>query len=320
MPTLDALLQSRHDVVTVISQPDRGRGRGRKLSPSPVSARALTEKIPLLRPEKVGDPDVFDALKGQAPDLGVVVAFGQFIGRSIRELPRLGYLINAHASLLPCHRGASPVAQAILAGDSHTGISIMRVEREMDTGAVGFTRRVEIHEQENSAELSERLARVAAGAILESIDLIQSGEINWKEQDPERASLAPKLAKEDGRLDWQLPTQTLIRQIHGLAPRPGAFSTLLNEGGGPPEPLRILRARAWDGPAGEKSVPGTIRTTGGHDAERGVRVATGDGWLVPLEIQRAGAKVMPTSAFLRGHPLPDGLCLGGDDLGEDSRG
>ena len=320
MPTLDALIESRHEVVTVVSQPDRGRGRGRKLSPSSVSARALALDIPLLRPKQVNDPEVAEALEAQAPDIGVVVAFGQFIGRHIRELPRLGYLINAHASLLPSHRGAAPIAQAILDGDRHTGVSIMRVEREMDAGSVGFVRRVEIREQENSAELAERLADVAATAILDALDLILSDEIKWTEQDAERASIAPKLHKEDGRIDWRLPTRTLIRRIHGLAPRPGAFTTLPTSGGGPSRSLRILRAEESSGPSGGKAAPGTVLRTRGDDEVPSLQVATGDGWLMPLEIQLPGAKAMLTTAFLRGHALPDGLRLGEEDSREKADG
>ena len=307
MPSLEALIQSRHEVVAVVSQPDRGRGRGRKLSPSPVAACALEEDIPLLRPERVGDPDVLDALREHAPDVGVVVAFGQFLGRKLRELPSLGYMINAHASLLPRHRGASPIAQAILDDEAETGISIMRVEREMDAGAVGYVRRIEIGEQENSAELAERLSNLAAESILEALDLIVSEEIKWTEQDHDRSTLAPKLSKEDGRLDWRLPTRTLIRRIHGLAPRPGAF-TLLPAGESSEEsPLRILRAAPGMDPAGERRPPGTlIRPESAPDT---LQIATGDGWLAPLEVQKAGAKAMPTEAFLRGTPLQDGLRL-----------
>jgi len=156
VPTLEALLAGPHDVVAVVSQPDRPRGRGRALQASPVSELALARDRPLLRPERVGE--AIEALAAHAPDLGVVVAFGQFLPRRVRELPRLGYCINGHASLLPRWRGAAPMQHAILAGDARTGVSIMRVEKEMDAGAVALVRRTEIREQENTAELTERLA------------------------------------------------------------------------------------------------------------------------------------------------------------------
>ena len=150
----------------------------------------------------MADPETETALRETKPDIGVVVAFGQFIPKRVRELPRLGYLINAHASLLPKYRGASPIAQAILDGERETGVSVMRVEREMDSGPVALTRRLEIGAQENTAELTERLSRLAADAIADALETIAAERVEWTEQDHARASVAPKLAKSDGALDW----------------------------------------------------------------------------------------------------------------------
>ena len=144
VPTLERLIAGRHAVVAVVSQPDRGRGRGRKRSPSPVSKLALEAGIPLLRPERVGAPECAEELARHSPDIGVVVAFGQFLPKRIRELPTRGYLINAHASLLPRYRGANPVARVIAAGERRTCISLMRIEREMDAGPVALVREIEI--------------------------------------------------------------------------------------------------------------------------------------------------------------------------------
>ncbi len=261
----------------------------------------------------MGDPDILEGLSQCAPDLGVVVAFGQFLGRRLRELPALGYMINAHASLLPKHRGAAPIAQAILDGDLETGISIMRIEREMDAGPVGQILRTQIHERENSAELAVRLSQLAAQGIVEALDSIVLNEIKWVEQDSAHASVAPKLSKEEGRLDWAQSTHTLIRRIHGLAPRPGAF-TEYAEGDESPLVLRILRAQAaYDSPRGIEA-PGTLRIVPDAPETQRLQVATGDGWLIPLEVQRAGAKAMPTASFLRGHPLPDGMIFGRSEL------
>jgi methionyl-tRNA formyltransferase len=187
----------------------------------------------------------------------------------------------------------------------------MRLEREMDAGPVGHVRRIEIGEQENSAELAQRLSSLAAESLLEALDLIVSEKIKWTEQDSEQASLAPKLSKEDGRLDWRLPTRTLIRRIHGLAPRPGAFTLLPPGESGEENPLRLLRAAPGVAPPGKKDPPGTLRRL--PEAPDAMQIATGDGWLSPLEVQRAGAKAMPTAAFLRGHPLEDGLQLDAED-------
>jgi methionyl-tRNA formyltransferase len=283
----------------------------------------------------VGEPDCVDALAKAGADVGVVVAFGQFIPRPVRELPHLGYLINAHASLLPRHRGAAPIAQAILDGDARTGISVMRVERRMDAGPVALVRETEIGEQENSAELTARLSLLAADAIEAALDRIAAGTVAWKEQDHARATVAPKLEKRDGRLDWRSPTEVLVRRIHGLAPRPGAFTYLPPaEGGkhgenssdrnGDRETLRILRVRAARpdetyGQTHASVVPGTVRLGQSSD-EPAMRIATGDGWLVPLEVQRAGGKTMETAAFLRGREIDDGCELGGEPVAPTGEG
>jgi methionyl-tRNA formyltransferase len=311
VPTLSALLASRHEIVAVVSQPDRPRGRGRKQLPSPVSERALAAGVLLLRPERVGDPAVVTALAQARPDIGVVVAFGQFMPRVIRELPRLGYCINAHASLLPRYRGAAPIAQAILDGQPSTGISVMRVEREMDAGPVALVRETPIGEQENAAELTDRLARLAADALLEALEQIAAGKITWTEQDASHASVAPKLSKLDGRLDFARSARELVCRVHGLAPRPGAYATLPAEDG-PPEVLRILRARARPATGEALPVPGTVRRSRDSGTPP-LLVATGDGWLEPIEVQRAGGKAMDTAAYLRGHDLADGTILSAAD-------
>ena len=181
VPTLERLIAGPHDVVGVVSQPDRGRGRGRKTQPSPVSAVALREQIPLVRPERVGDAEALEAMRALRPDLGIVVAFGQFLPKKVRELPSRGYLINAHASLLPKYRGAAPIARAIWDGEAETGISVMRVEREMDAGPVALVRRTKIDRFENTEELSARLAGIAADAIEEAVERVAADTIEWTE-------------------------------------------------------------------------------------------------------------------------------------------
>ncbi len=280
--------------MAVVSQPDRHRGRGRKTSPSPVTASALASAVPLLlRPERVGTPDVEQALREAAPDLGVVVAFGQFIPKRIRELPACGYLLNAHASLLPRLRGAAPIARAILEGERETGISVMRVEREMDAGAVALVHGTPIGPEENEGELSERLAELAAEAIVEAVDAVAEGRIHWTPQNHPAATLAPKLTRADTRLDFREPAEQLVRRVRALAPRPGATAWL--EGG----PLRILVARAHGGPV--DAAPGVL-----HPRD-GLRVATGDGWFEPLVVQRAGKRALGVDAFLRGQRLDEGM-------------
>ena len=298
MPTLERLLRGPHPVVAVVTQPDRARGRGRRLSPSPVAEVAARAGVACLKPESAGDPAFLAELRARSLDLGVVVAYGQFLPKRVRETPGLGYCINAHASLLPKLRGAAPVAHAILAGETETGISVMRVEREMDAGPVAALAKTAIGPEENAGELGARLAELAAGAIADALDSIARGDVHWTPQDPARASFAPKLEPADLELDWRLPAGSLARRVRAFAPRPGAVTH--RDG----ERLRILAARALD--AEVDRAPGTVRAAD----RREIHVATGRGWLVPLVLQRAGARALDVESFLRGHPIPDGARFG----------
>jgi methionyl-tRNA formyltransferase len=232
------------------------------------------------------------------PDLGVVVAFGQFLPKRIRELPAKGYLINGHASLLPRHRGAAPIQHAILAGDRVTGVSIMRIERVMDAGPVALMRETAIGPEENAGDLAARVASLTAEAVAEVVDRIAEGTVTWTRQDDAAATMAPKIERAETALDWSEATEMLLRRVRALAPTPGAFT--LHEG----EWLRILAARAATGSVG--AAPGTVR----RDDDTSLRIATGDGWLTPLRLQRAGGKALETAEFLRGRSIPDGTTLG----------
>jgi methionyl-tRNA formyltransferase len=310
--TLERLIAGPHDVVGVVSQPDRARGRGRKESPSPVSAIALREDIPLIRPERIGDAPTVDSLRALRPDLGIVVAFGQFLPREVRELPSCGYLINAHASLLPKYRGASPIAQAILEGESETGVSVMRIEREMDGGPVAFAVRTPIETRENTSELSSRLAEIAATAIEETVERIARGDIEWREQDASVASIAPKLEKSDALLDLRESARSLASRIHALSPKPGGTLVLATRSADTADGaiLKVSRADVAPFETTKGSVdetayptPGTIEQIVGAAGDVALRIATGDGWLMPLVMQRAGGKALPIADFLRGFEL-----------------
>ena len=324
VPTLERLIASPHEVVGIVSQPDRARGRGRKESPSPISAVALREDIPLFRPERVGEAETVEALRALRADLGVVVAFGQFLPKKLREMPRCGYLINAHASLLPKYRGASPIAQAILDGVDETGVSVMRVDREMDAGPVALVRRITIEEQENTAELSLRLGELASRAIETAVDQVAREEIEWTEQDSSRASIAPKLEKSDALLDLRENATSLARRVHALSPKPGGALTLLSDQDEKFEPVAVKISRATVVPfAGtDEKAPETTPTfdppkIGSIDLEcedDALRIATGQGWLVPLVMQRAGGKALAIADFLRGLKLPEDVrCAIPDD-------
>lgn len=313
LPTLERLIAGPHQLVGVVSQPDRARGRGRKESPSPVSALALREDIPLFRPEHVADAGVVERLRALRSDVGIVVAFGQFLPRKVREMPSCGYLINAHASLLPKYRGAAPIAQAILEGESETGVSVMRIEREMDAGPVALVLRTPIEPRENAAELSSRLSELAATATLQSVEQLARGDIHWTPQDGRLATIAPKLKKSDAVLDLRESARALACRIHAFSPKPGGTLTLVTSGDNGSERssdkavLKLSRADVIAFDSTRNSVDATSRPAPGT-IERDVdgialRIATGDGWLVPLTLQRAGGKSLPIADFLRGFAL-----------------
>jgi methionyl-tRNA formyltransferase len=282
----------------VVSQPDRRRGRGQRLSPSPVAEIAFASGTALLRPENVNTAEFAEELRAFEPDLGVVVAFGQFISKRIRELPSLGYLINGHASLLPRFRGAAPIPHTILAGDTETGVSVMRLEREMDAGPVAAMRSIAIGPDENAGSLTERLARLTADLVTETVEEIAADRVSWTPQDDSLATLAPKIERDDARLDFSEPAIALARRVRAMAPKPGAFAM---EGD---RPVRILAAEAV--PGSSEDAPGTARI-----ADDGtLRIATGDGWLVPRVLQRAGGRPLDVRDFQRGRPISDGAQLG----------
>ncbi len=285
-------------MVRVVCQPDRRRGRGRKTSAAPVADVALAAGVPLMRPESIADAEAIAEFRGCKPDLGVVVAFGQFLPRAIRETPSLGYLINGHASLLPRYRGAAPIPHCILDGATVTGVSAMRVEREMDSGPVALQRKIEIGEHENAGELSQRLAKLTADTLEEVIEEIADDRVRWVPQDDTRATFAPKIGRSDAQLIWSQNAEALCRRVRAMAPSPGAFAILEGEN------LQILDARSDAAPADR--APGTVCVGAAHE----LRIATGDGWLLPRILQRPGKRALDVAAFMRGRPISDGTRLG----------
>ncbi len=279
LDSLEAIAASRHRVRAVFTQPDRPRGRGRALAPSPVKERALELGLPVHQPATLKDEGAAAALAALAPDVMVVVAYGLLLPPAILAVPRLGCL-NVHASLLPRWRGAAPVARAILAGDERTGVCVMRMEAGLDTGAVMLRREVVIDARETAGQLEERLAREGGTAIVDALDALAAGQAKFEPQDESRATYAAKLTKAEARLDWREPAGQLARRVRAFNPRPVAETTL--DGA----QLRILEAEAV--PAGHGPVPGTIV---GADAA-GIAVMTGAGVLRLLRVQLPGRRVV----------------------------
>ncbi len=293
VPSLRALAGSHHSVRGVISQPDRPRGRGRQLVPTPVKVEAGVHGVPVLQPEKVGEVGARAWMENLAPDLGCVVAFGQFIPKSVRELPRFG-LINAHASLLPRHRGAAPIQHAILAGDARTGITVIRITREMDAGHWCLMRETEIGPEETGGGLSARLAELAAEVLLEAVDQVAAGRADFRPQDPAGVTLAPKLAKDFGRIDWSESRERVLRRVRAATPWPGARLCLRKSG----TRLRILEAARVDA-AADSGRPGRVWAREGR-----LLVAALDGWVEVRRLQKPGGRPMSAAEYLRGANVP----------------
>lgn len=298
VPSLKALAElSSHQVCAVFTQPDRPAGRDLKLRASAIKKLALELGLPVFQPEKIREPQSMGELQALQPDIIVVVAYGQILPQRILDLPPLGCL-NIHASLLPRHRGASPINAAILAGDAESGLTIMQMDVGLDTGDMLFKEATPITPDDTAGSLHDRLAEMAPATLLHTLDLIERKAAVPEKQDPALATYAPKLAKKDGEIDWKKSAAEIDRQIRGLTPWPGAFTTLPET---PPVLLKIHRAMPTVG----AGAPGTVLEA----SESGVLVAAGEGAILLQEVQAAGGKRLAAGAFLRGHALPVGMVL-----------
>lgn len=309
VPTLDALLAaSPHTVVGVVTQPNRPRGRGQKMSDAPVKACAVAAGLPVLQPDRMNDPAFLDALAALNADLGVVAAYGRILTETILATPRLG-MINVHASLLPRYRGAAPVHRAIIAGEISTGVTIMRVVKALDAGPMLAKEHRAIGEDETSDEVERDLARIGSRLLVAVVDQIARGRAQETAQDDASATYAHRLTKHDGAIDWNWPAARVHNLIRGLHPWPHAFSFVQGK-------RVILRRSAIESPTGPglrpddvervlsdpPNLPGTIVEA---DGDRLI-VAAGDGRLRIVEIQAEGKRPMSAREFLAGHRLTAG--------------
>jgi len=297
--SLEALLKSDDAVVGVVTQPDRPKGRGQILTPSPVKLLALRAQIPLLQPLKMKDPEFLQALAGWKPDLIAVAAFGRILPPAILSLPPRG-CINVHGSLLPKYRGAGPIQWAIINGERETGITTMLMDEGMDTGAMLLQEAIPITSDDTADTLSPRLAELGGRLLVETITRLKAGTLVPRPQDSSLATLAPLLKKEDGVIDWTLPGTALGNRIRGLSPWPGAYTAVT---GG--DRWTICRALALPGPVTKP--PGVVVAV----TNEAIHVATGEGVLAVMEVQPANSRRMAVSQYLAGHPVAVGLKLGG---------
>ena len=285
---LQGLIDSPHQIVAVMSQPDRPAGRGKRLQPPPVKAVALEAELPVWQPASLKNADGEATLSQYHADILVVVAYGLILPTAILNIPRLGCL-NVHASLLPRWRGAAPVQRAIEAGDTETGISIMAMEPGLDTGPVLLTRTLPISGGHTSGALLDDLAQLGVTALIDSLENIDTLLATAAPQDDSKATYANKISKQEGALDWSAAADTLARRVRAFHPAPGCYTHL----GG--DRLKVLSAHAVDKPHEGRS--GEIIAAD----ESGIRVGCGEGQLVITEAQLPGAKVLPVATLLRGH-------------------
>ncbi len=298
VPSLRALVGEGFEVAAVVTRPDRPTGRHRShATPSAVKVAALAEELPVLQPERPAAPEFRDAAAALAPDLSVVAAYGHILPQALLDVPRLGS-VNVHASLLPALRGAAPIQRAILEGCPQTGITIMRMDAGMDTGPILHQVATPIAADETGGELTVRLAELGAEALIEALTLMEEAGLEPKPQDHARATLAPKIRRDEERLDWGIAAEVAARKIRAFDPRPGAWTA--PAGGG--NALKLFGGRVAEGEAGGE--PGRVLR-----ADDLLCVACAAGAVSASEVQPAGRGRMPVRAFVNGRGIAAGDLL-----------
>ena len=294
LPTLRRLIESEHQVVAVVTQPDRPAGRGRGLRPPPAKELAQDHHLPVLQPERVNSPEALAELEALGPEAIVIAAYGQILKQPLLDIPSKGAL-NVHASLLPKHRGAAPAAACILAGEEETGVTILEVVLKLDAGPVLTQRSLPIEPQDTTGALNEKLASLGAGLLIETLPEWERGDLTPQPQDDAQTSYAPRIQREDAAIDWSLPAIDVWRRVRAYNPWPVATTTI--EG----EPLRILEG--WPLPGEPDAPPGAVLSLPG-DGEApdgaGFAVRCGSGLLAVVRAQRSGRRALTGQELLRG--------------------
>jgi methionyl-tRNA formyltransferase len=288
VPTLQGLLKSEHEIVGVVTQPDKPVGRAQLVDPPPIKKVVAATKVPVFQPPRIKDPRAVEDIRALKPDVIVVMAYGQILPRDVLEIPKIACL-NLHASLLPRWRGAAPIQAAIAAGDCVTGITVMYVDEGLDTGDILLQRTIDIAPADTGGLLHDRLAKVAPEALRESLELLAKGRAPRIPQDKAFATYAPKLKREDGRIDWSDPAEAIERKIRAFDPWPGAFMAIKSNG---TRNLKIFSAEVVD----VEGRPGEILRS-----QNELVVAAGKRALSLRKVQLEGKQRMTATEFLRGH-------------------
>ena len=299
-PVLSGLLDAGHEVAGVYTQPDRRAGRGRRLLAPETKSFAAERGLPVLQPPSLRGEEAQRVLAALSPELIVVAAYGLLLPPAVLDIPPL-HCLNIHPSLLPRHRGPSPVAAAIMEGDEETGVTVMRLDEGMDTGPIVAQRRTGIGAEETGEALTARLFQMGADLLVDTLPAWARGEIEARPQDEALATVTPRLSREDGEIDWSLSAERTARQVRAYHPWPGAYTTW--EG----RSLKVIEATAAAGEAGGVEEPGRVVSLG-----RGrMGVATGEGVLELRQVQLEGRSAVDAAGFLAGHPGAVGSVLGG---------
>ena len=293
---LEGLLNTKHEVGLVATQPDKAKNRGKKIQYTPVKEKALEHNIKVLQPEKVrGNEEFLEELKDYRPDIIVVAAYGQILPKEVLELPKYG-CVNVHASLLPRLRGAAPIQRAIIEGDEETGVTIMQMSEGLDTGDMLAKESIKIGTM-NYSMLHDALAEIGARLMVHTLDLIEEGKISPEPQDDSKSSYAKMIFKQEGKIDFTRQPEAVERLIRGLAPWPGAFCEYEDM------VMKIWKAQPLCENTGKE--PGTIIEV----SARGIKIACGDGALLVSEIQIPGKKRVAVSEYLKGNQIKEGIIL-----------
>lgn len=292
--SLDALIESGFNVAAVVTMPDKAAGRGHKLYQSDVKRYAVEKGLPVLQPEKLKSNDFLESLQEIGADLFIVIAF-RMLPREVWQMPRLG-TFNLHASLLPKYRGAAPINRAVMNGDTETGVTTFFLKHEIDTGDMIMQRKVEIRPEDNVGDVHDKLMHLGAEMVVETVNAIINGTLTTTPQPEGEFTPAPKIFKEDCRIDWNRSSESIHNQVRGLSPYPGAWTVIVEENGRPLE-CKIFETKLTDKERGEQT-SGMI-----SKEDKRMTVATADGMLEIISLQPAGKKRMDAAAFLLGyHP------------------